>query len=891
MKDMLAWIGRCWLAWSLSVAACLAAVAENPTVDNKQTDSSATDAPKELFFEKDIRPILRAYCLDCHGAETELKGGLDLRQKRLAEQGGDSGASLVPGHPETSLMLQRIESREMPPGEKKLTATEVATIRMWISSGAKNLREEPTDIGEGLGITEEEKSFWSFHPLTSPTVPNSASTGSLATAIDAFVQQRLAEAGLSLSNRAERRALIRRATLDLTGLLPSTVEVEQFVQDTSPDAYERLLDRLLQSPRYGERWGRHWLDIAGFAESDGAGNADVKRPYAYKYRDYVVRSLNENKPWNQFLIEQLAGDELAGEKKGEWTAEQIELLTATGYLRMAADASSAGAADPELAKNQTIADTLKILGTGLLGLSVQCAQCHDHRYDPISQKDYHRLRAIIEPALDWKNWRNPSQRLISLATEADRAKWAEIDKEIAKVAEERTAKENEFIRRTFEKEVEKQPEALRQAFRDAFFAAPPSRTPEQQKLLADNPSLNITPGVLYQYDQAAADELKKYSAQIDALAAQKPKEDFIAVLNEVPGTLPPTFVFHRGDHRQPTKQVPPGDLSVICQNETVTGIVEDDPNLPSSGRRLAYAKWLTHGRHPLFGRVMVNRIWFQHFGQAIVESLADFGKLGNTPTHPELLDLLAIEWADHGWDMKWLHKQIMLSDTYQQSSAIRADAMQVDALNQFYWRHKVKRIEGEILRDCILQASGNLDQRMYGHSVGVVEDDVGQVVASEAMPRRSIYLEVLRSKPISFLTAFDTPVMETNCDRRAVSTVAPQALMLLNSDFILKQSEKMSQRLISEAASTPTANGQLDIDGSAAKLPDGGKNLLIQAIGAWPIAYQRNITPEELSLLTEYLRVQWQNYVTTGNTENVQTKLLTNLCQSILSSHEFIYVE
>src|SRR5882672_1152493 len=561
-------------------------------------------------FEKDIRPILKAHCFDCHGEGEKLKGGLDLRLQRLMLKGGDDGAVIVPGKPEKSLLLKLVQSGEMPKRDKKLTPEQVAMIKLWIATGGKTARPEPAELPRGAVITEEERAFWSFQPIHQPKVPATKRSDHARTPIDAFLVASMAKKKLSFSPDAEKVTLLRRACFDLIGLPPTPAEVEAFLADTAPDAYEKLLDRLLDSPHYGERWGRHWLDVAGYADSDGYSDADPPRAYAYKYRDYVIRSFNADKPFDQFITEQLAGDELAHATQGNPQAaladpQLRELLIATGFLRMGADGTATPAvADPGAVRNQVVADTIKILSTSLLGLSVGCAQCHDHRYDPIPQTDYYRLRAVIEPAYDWKNWRTPDQRLISLYTETDREKAAEVEAEAKKLADEKEAKQKQYIEEALTKHLnDKFEPPLREQLRAACDTTADKRTAEQKKLLADNPSVNINPSVLYQYDQKAADDLKAMDAKITEIRARKPTEDFLSVLTEPADKLPVTYRFHRGDPKQPKEAIPPGALSVLAPRGQPVAFAEKTPDLPTSGRRLAFAHWLTSGTNPLVSRV------------------------------------------------------------------------------------------------------------------------------------------------------------------------------------------------------------------------------------------------------------------------------------------------
>ncbi len=372
---------------------------------------------------------------------------------------------------------------------------------------------------------------------------------------------------------------------------------------------------------------------------------DHVRAYAYKYRDYVIRCLNADRPFDQFIREQVAGDEMLRPPYRDLPPADLDKLIATGFLRMAPDGTASGGVDPTIARNQVVSDTLKIVSTSLLGLTVGCAQCHDHRYDPIPQEDYYRLRAVFEPAYDVKNWRPPAARRVSLYTEADRRESARIEAEAARIDKERLEKLRQYIEATFAKELAKLPETVREKARAAHAVPPAKRTAEQQQLLKEYPSLNVTDGSLYLYDSKAAAELKKIADRAAAVRAKKPVEDFVPALTEIPGRVPATFLFHRGDLRQPRQAVAPGALTVL---DGVPLHVVKDAAAPTTGRRLALARWLTDPRQPLTARVLVNRVWMHHFGRGIVGTPGDFGKLGERPTHPELLDWLASELSSAG---------------------------------------------------------------------------------------------------------------------------------------------------------------------------------------------------------------------------------------------------
>jgi hypothetical protein len=827
-------------------------------------------AEDRLTFERDVRPVFKEFCLECHGGNESPKAELDLRLKRFAEHGGESGPALVAGKPEESYLLDRVRAGEMPPGEKKVPQEKIALIERWIAQGAATLRPEPSRLPPGIDISAEERAHWSYQPIRRPDPPMFRSEDGVRTPIDAFVLMKLREHGLSFAPEADRLTLIRRAAYDLTGLPPSRQEIDAFQADPRPGAFERLIDRLLDSPHYGERWARHWLDAAGYADSDGNGNDDTERPYAYKYRDYVIRALNTDKPLDSFVIEQLAGDELVPRPWNNLTTEQAQTLAATGFLRTAADGTSTGGIDQQLASNQVLADTLKIVGSTLLGLSVGCAQCHDHRYDPIPQTDYYRLRAVFEPALDPAHWRQPAERLVSLYHDTDRARAAVVEAEAVRLQEQLDAKTHKQVAAALEKELEKFPEPLRAKLRAACHTPKEKHNAQQKELLAGRPNLNINAGVLYQYNQAAADELKKDQERVSAKRAEKPIEDFVAVLDEPPGVRTETHLFNRGDYRQPRQAVQAGDLTIAAPDGARLEITDARVAVSSSGRRLAYARHLVSGQHPLFGRALVNRIWLHHFGRGLVETPGDLGVLGSRPTHPELLDWLAVELATSGWSLKRLHRLIMCSTTYRQSSHRDRSRDAIDSDNALLSRYPMRRLDAESVRDSILLVSGRLDRTMFGAAVKVIEDFVGLVNPDKDSPRRSLYLQVRRTRPVSLLAAFDAPTMAPNCDRRVPSTTALQSLMLMNSDFVLSQAAAIA-RQIQAAGPAPTLDKQIE--------------------AAWPMVYQRQITPEELDWARDFAARQRAELDRSGCGGDRQLTVLTNLAQQLLNSNEFLYVD
>ncbi len=932
---------------------------------------------------------MKAHCLECHGEGKETEGELDLRLRRFILKGGDSGPGIVVGKPEESPLYERTLEQDMPPGDTKLTEAELATIRKWIESGARTLRPEPETIGKGVFLTEGEKKFWSFQPIRKPEVPQVKHADRVRTPIDAFLLRKLEEKNLTFSPDADRRTLIRRATFDLLGLPPSPKEVEQFVNDKDPKAYEKLIDRLLASPHYGERWGRHWLDVVGYADSEGYTIQDPVRKHSYRYRDYVIKSFNKDKPFDQFIREQLAGDEMVKPPYRNLIPDQIEKLVATGYLRMVPDGTASSGVDAGLARNQVMADALQVVGSSLLGLTLNCAQCHNHRYDPIPQTDYYHLRAIFEPAYDWKHWKTPAQRLISLYTDEDIKKAAAIEAEAKKVEIKRREKAKELIEDALVDQLEQHvPKEFHQALREAYYTpaakrtkeqtallkkypvimklsegslylydreintkkralnteyekkkkqylaqareaelkkipaedraaakaalarAPVKRNEAQKKILARYPGVEVTLENLAQHNSKAAGELKQLKAKLDklvprapqlakiseeikAIRAKKPKQEFVRALFETPGVVPDTFFFSRGNHTSPEQKLEPAVLTITSLQEKCE-IPINDEQIPTTGRRLAYARYLTSGKHPLVARVLVNRFWMHHFGKGIVGTPGDFGFLGDRPSHPELLDWLASYFMENGWSLKKLHRTIMTSTAYRQKLKAIPATGDIDPDNRLLSGMSLRRLEAEVLRDSILKISGNLNTKQFGEAVPVMEDKVGQIVIGKEnlnagrpgavidmkgeQYRRSIYVQVRRSKPLAMLDMFDAPRMSPNCEARPSSTVAPQSLLLMNNEFVTRQSLLFAKRVKKEA----------------------GDDLKAQIRFAWEEAFSRLPTERELADAIQFLQDQAdilskqpeaQAKMKKEKELTPQLLALASFCQALISSNQFLYVD
>jgi hypothetical protein len=571
-------------------------------------------------------------------------------------------------------------------------------------------------------------------------------------------------------------------------------------------------------------------------------------------------------------------------------------LVATGFLRMAPDATGERGADQAQARNDVLAETVKIVSSSLLGLTVGCAQCHAHRYDPIPQTDYYRFRAMFEPAYDPTHWRTPRARLISLWSAADRRRAEEVDAQVKQIDRERAAAVEALVARVLERELAEAPEALRSKLREARETPQNKRTPEQLELLKAYPRIKVSAGNVSLYDARAFRTLTaEFAKRTAAARAHRPPENFVQALTEDPGRVPITRLLFRGDIQQPRQTVEPGELSVLAATIGASAVIPpDDPALPTTGRRLAYARHLTSGRHPLVARVLVNRVWLNHFGRGIVATPADFGMLGDRPSHPELLDWLADDFMRGGWTLKRLHRRIVLSTAYRQSSRRVPAHDAVDPDNRLIGRMSVRRLEAESVRDAVLAASGRLVSTLYGPPAPVAPDEAGQVIvgidnrdgagrpvgkmktAGLGEFRRSLYIQARRSLPLSVLEAFDAPTMTPNCDRRASSTVAPQSLMMMNNDFIIAQSEAFAARLAAEAGPDP-----------AARL----RRAFRLALGVEPRGDQLAEALEFLAGQRAELAAAGRTAADKSATTSVEIRALATFCQAILSSNAFLYVD
>lgn len=844
----------------------------------------------ELHFERDVRPILKVHCFHCHGETDDPSGGLDLRLVWLMREGGYSGEAIVPHDAEASLLWEKISSDEMPEGPKKLSPHDKATIRAWINQGAQTARPEPENVDDAR-FSYEELSHWAFQPVTRPEVPWLDEAG-LRTPIDAFISRRLADASLTFSPAADRSTLARRLAFDLHGLPPDPRDVNDFTADRAPDAELRLIDRMLASPRFGVRWGRHWLDVVGYAETDGAAEADTSREAAWRYRDYVVDAFNTDKPIDQFYTEQLAGDELLAEATGDGDPDihnprHLELLTATGFLRMAPDATQTSNTLSD--RNLAAAASLQVVGSTLLGVTVGCAQCHDHKYDPIGADDYYRLRAVFDPAFPLEEWQTPQQRLIDFTTE-------EVAAERERIEAEAKALEDDLNRRREEKGQEIQelkladvPEDEREAVRAAVLASSAEQSEDQRRLLDRYPMVKPVPhilGLLVEYDSTAYRAFEKEFNAIAELRATKPPQRLVMATRERPGVVPVSHVMFRGDPESPGEVATPAELMVLRRARDVD-VPADDASLPTTGRRLKYARQLTAGDHPLTARVFVNRLWQHHFGRGLVATSSDFGLAGEAPSHPQLLDWLADEFT-RDWDQKRLHRLILSSQVYGQVAQRSGERDAVDPENALLARMNLRRLDAEAIRDSILLVSGGLDEQLGGPNAPVTEDLEGKIVIGRttmrdglksgvagenaAAARRSIYIEVRRRQPLEMLAAFDQPAMDPNCPVRRSSTVATQSLWFLNDASLVERSERWARRLM--------------------RSQDCDAERVEQAF--WRL-FAAPPSPEEMESCLAFLAEQTERIrASRGDDEagdSPELRSLATLCQMLLASNRFLYVD
>ncbi len=734
----------------------------------------AKDAAAELFFESKIRPLLLKHCTECHGLEKH-KGGLRLDSRVGWQQGGEAGPAIVPEKPEASLLIKAVSYKDselmMPPKKAggKLTDAQIADLTEWIKMGAPDPRV--AEARAGGAILEKAKTWWAFQPLIKPALPHSVAGPEIPTnPIDFFVNEKLAAAGLEKAPPADRRTLLRRTTFDITGLPPTPAEMAAFLADNSPDAFTKVVDRLLETKGYGQRWARHWLDVARYADyhdADPKGRNAICEPMeAWRYRDWVVESFNRDLPFDQFIVHQIAGDLLPAPK--EDPLNQAGQIATTFLVNGVWDR---GDADKEKLVSDMVDDQIDTVGKAFLGLTLGCARCHDHKFDPVSNDDYYALAGIFYS----------SHFVESLGTKGGEITIKRVPLVPRAVA---TTRDGQLL----------QIEAVK-----AKLAALDKVMP---KIAADHP------------------ERLALLKEQKALEAELPPQYPVALTMQEGGTLGGLFpniqdvpVHMRGSYTR---------LGTVIPRRMPAFFAGDaQPKITKGSGRRELADWIASKDNRLTARVIVNRVWQWHFGEALVRTPNNFGLMSEAPSHPALLDWLAAQFIEDGWSLKKLHRRIMLSTVYQQASVVSRAQAEKDPENRWLARFGARRLEAEAIRDAMIFVSGRLDLALGGPAG-----------ADVSAPRRALYIQTCRWDRSNFATLFDAANPDTSSEKRHVSTVAPQALLMMNNSFIRDQADHFVKRLLGEVKGDETAR--------------------IQA--AYQILYGRPARVEELEIARQVLK-------------------------------------
>ena len=902
------------------------------------------------FFEAKVRPVLVNHCYQCHSDEAamagKLKGGLLLDTRAGVEKGGGQGPVIAPGKPNESSLVTSVrytdENLQMPPKER-LSDEQVAILEKWVAMGAPDPREGVAS-GKRVIDLDAERKQWAFQPPVKHAPPSVADVSWPKHPLDFFVLAALEKHNLHPVRPATKRELIRRATFDLIGLPPSPEECEAFEQDTDPGAYEKLINRLLDSPHYGERWGRYWLDVARYADDQG-NSFLTPTPAAYRYRDWVVDALNRDMPYDEFLQLQIAGDELPGP-----ATDYVTRLAGLGFQGLGPQFRK-GAAGEAKAKADELEDRVDTLSRGILGLTVSCARCHDHKFDPIPTRDYYSLAAAYNGA-EWSDRMLAAPEVVEThrrwieqvaQQKASLTKWKEDQaRQLGRLALEKTdayaisaskmsvlrshklpldeaafarqeGLELYFLNRWVKVLEEPGEEPILKGLRDAAKQAnasgsvansdamrqqaealknivltsleafksseQPAADPSQKPtpLPADQAQvLNVlwkdakAPFFVAENDltgllaEAQKQQLAELQAQLNTLTETPPPSG--PLMPSVRGGAQPMQVFIRGNPEKLGEQAPPGFLRVLSKPDEQSG--------EKPFTRLDLAKAIVHPENPLTARVLVNRVWHYHFGRGIVPTLSNFGKLGSPPTHPELLDTLAVQFMEAGWSLKWLHREIMLSTTYQLSSAQDTDNIATNPGNEYLWRMTPRRLDIEAWRDAMLSVAGKLDPQLGGPSINQSDPGVKEVAGFNFFTRlngfeadnpdgrrRTLYTVISRYAPNATLTLFDFPEPNVTSDQRNVTTVPQQQLFVLNSPFILEMSREFSRRLEKAAGN----------DQDRLRL-------------GWQLAYGRVPTAEEIAVATEFLETPMEP------TNADRLNRWEQLSHALLASNEFMFL-
>jgi Protein of unknown function (DUF1553)/Protein of unknown function (DUF1549)/Planctomycete cytochrome C len=816
--------------------------------------------PVKVSFSRDVAPLLSRNCTQCHGAAPAMSN-LDLRSRDAALKGGQHGPAIVPGDAAGSRLYQHLTGQEKPqmPMGGRLSDPDIATIKNWIDSGASWDASDvlTTDHGAVTAeprFTEQQRNYWAFQKVANPSVPAVKASDRVHNSIDSFVIAKLEAKNLKLNPAADKITLLRRAYLDTIGLPPTAEEAQMFLADNSPAAFEHVVDRLLASPQYGERWGRRWLDLARYADSAGF-KADETRPNVWRYRDYVIQSFNEDKPYDRFVKEQIAGDEIY--------PDDASARIATGFNRLWPDESNL--ANPILRRQEILNDITDTVGAVFMGMTYGCARCHDHKFDPILQKDYYRLQAFFA------NIRNDDHASLLTGDKAaayrqQRVQWESQTREIR-------AKMEDILAPARVERLKEDIGMFPKEAQDAVFAPPEQRTPMQWQMYYRSasrlPSNRELEKALRGDAKQRYAELQKELAQFDNL---KPADPPVAeAMLDASRNAPPEFILSKGVWDAPLDEVQPGFLSILDPGPAK---IVQPQGLNSTGRRSALANWLTDPKNPLSARVMVNRIWQGHFGKGIVGTASDFGIMGDRPSDPQLLDYLATTFVESGWSMKKMHRLIMLSSTYQQSSSYQAEAAKIDPDNKLLWRFDRRRLEGEVIRDSMLMAAGQLNLKMGGPGIfppipaGVNNGSKYLSWQSEKDPaeadRRSVYVFVKRNLRYPMFEAYDFPDTSESCPRRYATVSPAQPLVGMNDELVREWSRALASRVLNDAGLSPEQ----------------------QVERAFRIVLTRAPKVDEVQSTLDFLKKQAAEI----GGQKAHTAAFVDFCQALLNTNEFLYV-
>ncbi|MCI0387599.1 MAG: DUF1553 domain-containing protein [Acidobacteria bacterium] len=845
---------------SLTYRACrllaLCAIGAAFVVHHRGAAALASDSD---FFREKVAPIFERNCVICHGASVQ-RSGLDLRGEESVLKGGARGPAVVSGNAEKSLLYRLIMRKEepaMPMGMDRLGESDIAVIAQWINglSPKVAMAADTIPVREpGYSITERDRQFWSFIKPARPALPKLKDRRWGRNEIDAFVLSKLEQNGLRPNRAASPRELLRRVYFDLIGLPPSPEETSEFLKNPSEAAYAKVIDRLLASSHYGERWGRHWLDLARYADSGGY-EFDYDRPHAWRYRDYVIKSFNQDKPYNRFIIEQLASDQLDVVD----VKANPEALIPTGYVRSGPTVDNA---NNEETRMDELDDMVTTTSSVYLGMTVGCARCHDHKYDPIPQRDYYRMQAIFFP------FQKAEAVMASKEEEAaHKARNKEIDELVRPFRQKIGAIEKPVRQRLLDEKTEfhvrlaEMSNGFGDKTKEQFREETAKRFARDVNLQTEEIEALLSPGDLK--------ARKEVQTEIDKINKTRPKLLPAAMGVTDKNDPDKAYLLKRGDWRNKGEELQPG-LPQVLTGET---------NLDLKSRRRQLAEWIASADNPLTARVAVNRIWQYHFGKGIVKTPSDFGATGDRPSHPELLDWLATEFVKRGWSWKAMHRLILLSNTYRQSNLVNEQAAAKDPENRLVWRMNPRRLEAELLRDSILAVSGKLNREMFGPGIYPrIDPDVVNTGSRPRWPldakddhstwRRSIYIFVKRSVLLPMIEVFDCPATVVSGPVRAVSTVSPQALALMNNEFVLQQAGFFAERVVKEA----------------------GQDRRAQVVQAFKIALNRQPNAKEIEWSLSFLKSQAEGYAKRKD-EEPEKAALRDFCHAIINLNEFVYVD